>query len=116
MRESQHQHNLDELVKKQEELEKAHSEVHDALTTLSTEKESIDKEVKEKVMETEKLRVEFRKKAAERAAAERAAQMERQKAMMEEKQEERKRKADQIRETEQIEGKAIQLHGKAKDL
>jgi hypothetical protein len=42
--------------------------------------------------------------------------MEREKAIMTERQEERKRKADQIRETEQIEGKAVQLHGKAKEL
>lgn len=111
-----HKHNLEELEKKQSELEKAHGDVHDALSTLSTEKEAIDKEIKEKVLETEKLRVEFRKKAAERAAAERAAAMEREKAIMTEKQEERKRKAEQIRETEQIEGKAIQLHGKAKEL
>lgn len=106
-REAQHQHNLDELEKKQSELEKAHTDVHDALSSLSSEKESIDKEIKDKVLETEKLRVEFRKKAAERAAEERKAAMEREKAMMEEKKEERKRKAQQIRETEQIEGKAI---------
>jgi len=84
-RESQHQKNLDELEKKQKELEDAHKEVHEALEGLSSEKESIDKEIKEKVLETEKMRVEFRKKAAERAAAERKAQMEREKAMMIEK-------------------------------
>ena len=62
------------------------------------------------------MKVEYRKKAAERAAAERKAALERQKAIMQEKQEERKRKALQIRDTEQIEGKAIQLHTKAKEL
>lgn len=62
------------------------------------------------------MKVEFRKKAAERAAEERKAAMEREKALMVERQEERKRKAQQIQETEQIEGKAIQLHGKAKEL
>lgn len=62
------------------------------------------------------MRVEFRKRAAERAAEERRAAMERQKAIMEERQEERKKKSQQIRDTEQIESKAIQLHGKAKEL
>lgn len=33
---------------------------------LSNEKDSIDKEIKEKVLETERMRVEFRKRAAER--------------------------------------------------
>ena len=84
-REATHQHNLDELEKKQSELEKAHGDVHDALSNLSTEKESIDKEIKDKVLETEKLRVEFRKREAERAAAERAAAMEREKAIMTER-------------------------------
>ena len=70
-RETQHQRNLDELMKKQKELEDAHKEVHEALTGLTSEKDNIDKEIKEKVLETEKMRIEFRKKAAERAAAER---------------------------------------------
>jgi hypothetical protein len=43
------------------------------LTNLTSEKEGIDKEIKEKVLETEKMRVEFRKRAAERAAKEREA-------------------------------------------
>lgn len=46
------------------------------------------------------MRVEYRKKAAERMAAERRAALERQKAIMAEKNEERKRKAQQIRDTE----------------
>ena len=58
---------MEELQKKQKELEDAHSEVHEALSSLSSEKDNIDKEIKEKVLETEKMRVEFRKKAAERA-------------------------------------------------
>lgn len=58
-------------MKKQKELEDAHKEVHEALTGLTSEKDNIDKEIKEKVLETEKMRVEFRKKAAERAQAER---------------------------------------------
>ena len=69
-------------MKKQKELEDAHGEVHEALTNLQSEKEGIDKEIKEKVLETEKMRVEFRKRAAERQAAERAAQMEREKAII----------------------------------
>lgn len=52
-------------------MEDAHKEVHEALTGLTSEKDNIDKEIKEKVLETEKMRVEFRKKAAERATAER---------------------------------------------
>lgn len=93
MREQQHQRNLEQLEKKQKELEDAHKDVHDALTSLTSEKDSIDKEIKGKVLETEKMRVEFRKRAAERAAEERRLAMERQKALMEEKQEERKRKS-----------------------
>ena len=76
-REAKHQRNLDELLKKQKELEDAHGEVHEALSSLSSEKESIDKEIKRKVVETEKMRDEFRRKAMEREAAERKAAMER---------------------------------------
>lgn len=85
MREQQHQRNLEQLEKKQKELEDAHKDVHEALSSLTSEKDTIDKEIRSKVLETEKMRVEFRKKAAERAAAERKAAMERQKAIMEEK-------------------------------
>lgn len=46
------------------------------------------------MQETERLRVEFRKKAAERAAAERKAALERQRAIMQIREEERKRKAE----------------------
>ena len=63
------------------------------MTTLTTEKDGIDKEIRGKVLETEKMRVEYRKKAAERMAAERKSALERQKAIMAEKNEERKRKA-----------------------
>ena len=92
-REAKHQRNLDELLKKQKELEDAHGEVHEALSSLSSEKESIDKEIKRKVVETEKMRDEFRRKAMEREAAERKAAMEREKAKMMETQEMRKRKS-----------------------
>lgn len=99
-REAKHQRNLDELLKKQKELEDAHGEVHEALTSLSSEKASIDQEIKQKVVETEKMRDEFRKKAIEREVAERKAAMEREKAKMIERQEMRKRKSKQIIETE----------------
>jgi len=115
-REAQQQKNLNELLAKQKELEQAHAEVQSALKALAGDKGSIDSEIKSKVQETEQLRVQFRKKAAERAEAERKAAIEREKQQMVERQEERKRKAKQIRETEQIEGKAIELHGKAQEL
>lgn len=68
------------------------------------------------MLETEKIKVEFRKKAAERVAAERKAALERQKKFNEMKQEERKKKAQQIMDTEKIEQKAITLHSKAREL
>lgn len=108
--------NLEELNQKEKELLEAQVEVTKAQHSLTDEKKKIDKEIKEKLEQNEKLKLEFEKRAAERQEAERRAAEERERAELAERQEEKNRRAKQLKQTEEIEQSAYELHEKEQEL
>jgi len=76
---------LEELNQKEKELLEAQVEVTKAQHSLTDEKKKIDKEIKEKLDQNEKLKLEFEKRAAERQEAERRAAEERERAELAER-------------------------------
>ena len=108
--------NLEELNQKEKELLEAQVEVTKAQHSLTDEKKKIDKEIKEKLEQNEKLKLEFEKRAAERQEAERRAAEERERAELAERQEEKNRRAQQLKQTEEIEQNAYELHEKEQEL
>lgn len=103
LKQKKEQANLEELNQKEKELLEAQVEVTKAQHSLSDEKKKIDKEIKEKLAQNEKLKLEFEKRAAERQEAERRAAEERERAELAERQEEKNRRAKQLKQTEEIE-------------
>lgn len=79
-------------------------------------KGKIDNEIREKVQDTEKLRDEYRQRARERLQAEKRARLEREKLELNDRQADKQMKMRQIKETEAIENKALDLHRKEKQL
>lgn len=77
LKQKKEQQNLEELGAKEKELEEAAIEVSKAQNSLGDEKKKIDGEIKSKLDQNEKLKLEFEKRAAERAEAERKAAEER---------------------------------------
>ena len=107
---------MNDIERKENELNQQKMDVNQPLRLLEKNKHKIDDEIKSKVHETEQLRDEYRKRARERLQAEKRARLEREKLELNDKQADKQMKMKQIKETEGVENKALDLHRKEKQL